>query len=36
MGARIAVLESSPMGSSMYRAMGFREITRYRVWIARA
>jgi ribosomal protein S18 acetylase RimI-like enzyme len=35
MGARIAVLESSPMGASMYRSMGFREITRYRVWIAR-
>jgi GNAT superfamily N-acetyltransferase len=34
-GARVAVLESSPMGASMYRAMGFREITRYRVWVAR-
>ena len=33
-GARCAVLEASPMGESVYRAMGFREVTRYRVWLS--
>ena len=33
-GARYAVLESSAMGEPVYRSMGFREITRYRVWLA--
>lgn len=31
-GARLAALESSPAGFAMYRAMGFRTITSYRVW----
>ena len=34
LGARCAVLEASPMGESVYRAMGFREVTRYRVWLS--
>ena len=34
LGARFAVLESSPAGESVYRAMGFRAITRYRIWLA--
>ncbi|MBF6604503.1 MAG: GNAT family N-acetyltransferase [Chloroflexi bacterium] len=33
-GARLTVLESSPSGEPFYRALGFRTITRYRVWIA--
>jgi ribosomal protein S18 acetylase RimI-like enzyme len=31
-GARIAALESSPAGVPLYRSMGFRPITSYRVW----
>lgn len=31
-GARIAALESSPMGVGLYRSLGFRQITNYRVW----
>ncbi|MHB8399265.1 MAG: GNAT family N-acetyltransferase [Candidatus Limnocylindrales bacterium] len=31
-GARLTVLESSPSGEPFYRALGFRTITRYRVW----
>ena len=31
-GATVAALESSPMGVPLYRSMGFREITTYRVW----
>lgn len=31
-GASVAALESSPAGVSLYRAMGFREITHYRIW----
>jgi GNAT superfamily N-acetyltransferase len=31
-GAHIAALESSPMGVGLYRGMGFRQITTYRVW----
>ena len=33
-GARLTVLESSPSGEPFYRALGFRTITRYRVWAA--
>jgi ribosomal protein S18 acetylase RimI-like enzyme len=32
LGATLAALESSPMGVPLYRSMGFREITTYRVW----
>ncbi|HEX7473316.1 MAG TPA: GNAT family N-acetyltransferase, partial [Candidatus Limnocylindrales bacterium] len=31
-GARLAALESSPAGFALYRSMGFRTITNYRVW----
>lgn len=31
-GAQIAALESSPMGVGLYRSLGFRQITNYRVW----
>lgn len=31
-GAHIAALESSPMGVELYRSLGFRQITNYRVW----
>ena len=31
-GARIAALEASPVGFALYRSMGFRTITSYRVW----
>jgi len=31
-GARLTVLESSPSAEPFYRALGFRTITRYRVW----
>jgi ribosomal protein S18 acetylase RimI-like enzyme len=31
-GATLAALESSPMAVPLYRSMGFREITTYRVW----
>ena len=31
-GASLAALESSPAGVSIYRSMGFRTITHYRVW----
>jgi ribosomal protein S18 acetylase RimI-like enzyme len=31
-GARIAALESSPAGVPLYRSMGFRPVTNYRVW----
>ena len=31
-GADIAALESSPQGVSLYRSLGFRQITTYRVW----
>jgi hypothetical protein len=34
LGGRFAVLESSPIGESVYLAMGFRPITRYRIWLA--
>jgi ribosomal protein S18 acetylase RimI-like enzyme len=34
-GARWSALESSAMGAPVYRALGFREITRYRVWVGR-
>jgi ribosomal protein S18 acetylase RimI-like enzyme len=31
-GAQIAALESSPAGEPLYRSLGFRSITNYRVW----
>jgi ribosomal protein S18 acetylase RimI-like enzyme len=31
-GARIAALESTPMGVPLYRSLGFRTITTYRIW----
>ena len=31
-GASLAALESSPAGVPLYRSMGFRTITNYRVW----
>ena len=31
-GGRIAALESSPAGFPLYRSMGFRTITSYRIW----
>jgi hypothetical protein len=31
-GASLAALESSPDGVPLYRSMGFRTITNYRVW----
>ena len=31
-GAHIAALELSPVGVSLYRSLGFRQITSYRVW----
>jgi ribosomal protein S18 acetylase RimI-like enzyme len=34
-GARWAALESSAMGAPVYRALGFREVSRYRVWVGR-
>jgi hypothetical protein len=35
-GARWAALESSAMGAPMYRALGFREVSHYRVWVVRS
>lgn len=32
-GATIAALESSPAGFDLYRSIGFRQVTTYRVWI---
>jgi GNAT superfamily N-acetyltransferase len=34
-GARTASLQSTPMGESLYRALGFRPVGRYEEWIAR-
>ena len=31
-GATIAALESSPAGLDLYRSMGFRQVTTYRIW----
>lgn len=31
-GATIAALEASPVGVGLYRSLGFRQITSYRVW----
>ena len=31
-GASLAALETSPAGVALYRSLGFREITNYRVW----
>jgi len=32
MGARVVVLQASPMGDPIYRRMGYREVTRYPYW----
>jgi ribosomal protein S18 acetylase RimI-like enzyme len=32
-GARIVVLQASVMGEPIYRAMGYREVTRYPYWV---
>lgn len=35
-GARAVVLQASKLGERVYRGVGFREITRYRRWMARS
>lgn len=35
MGAKIASLQASPMGESLYRAMGFETIFDYQLWMCR-
>jgi N-acetylglutamate synthase len=34
-GASVAILQSSPAGHGVYEALGFREVVRYRVFVAR-
>jgi ribosomal protein S18 acetylase RimI-like enzyme len=33
LGARVVVLQASPMGEPIYRRMGYREVTRYPYWV---
>lgn len=32
-GATISALESSPVGFGLYRSMGYRQVTTYRIWL---
>ena len=36
LGARLASLQASPEGDAIYRRLGYKEITRYRLWLAPA
>ena len=33
-GASVAILQTSPLGHRVYEALGFREVVRYRVFLA--